>query len=173
MNKIKEYALSDSDIKKVLGDDIKIWNYPELNKVKHCSDIFDKKGRCILLYPTTSINSGHWVCLMNYPKKIEYFDSYGDKPECAKGGMESERLKELEINHNDLTRLLRESRKPVFYNTYPFQQSSPNIATCGRHCCVRLLYAPYSLDKYKSVLDKSKMSPDEFVAAVVYNKIKN
>jgi len=167
MNEIKEYPLSDDDIRKVLGN-VKIWNYPQLKDIT-INDLFDDQGRAILLCPSMSANSGHWVCLIDKPDSIEYYDSYGDKPEAPKKGLGKARLEALDIDHPYLTTLLRSSGKPVFYNTHQFQSSSPNVATCGKHCCARLLYAPFSLKKYKGIIDKSKLSADDFVSALVYH----
>ena len=171
--KIKEYPLSDDDIRAVLGNDIKIWNYPQLKALQNADEMFDKKGRAILLFPNVSPTAGHWTCLINRPDSIEFFDSYGEAPDTTqKGGMSKGRLEMLDIERPDLTRLLRASGKPVFYNHHQFQKDSPNVASCGKHCCVRLLYEPYSLEKYNKIIESSGMSPDNFVSGVIYNKIR-
>jgi hypothetical protein len=78
----------------------------------------------------------------------------------------------MDIEKPFLTKLLRASGKPVFYNNHAFQSSSPSVATCGRHCVVRLLYAPYSLDKYGGIIKKSGMSADDFVSGLTYDKLR-
>jgi len=171
--KVKSYPLGDDDIRKLLGNDIKIWNYPQLKELESADELFDEKGRAIVLFPNSSPTSGHWTCLMNRPNAIEFFDPYGDAPDTAqKDGMSRSRLEMLDIERPDLTRLLRATGKPVFYNHHQFQRESPNVATCGRHCVVRLLYAPYSLDKYASIIKKSKMTPDDFVSGITYDKLR-
>lgn len=171
--KIKQYPLGDDDIRRLLGNDVKIWNYPQLQDLDSAEELFDDKGRAILLFPNSSPTSGHWTCLINYPKIIEFFDPYGDAPDTAqKGGMSKGRLEMLDIEKPDLTRLLRATGKPVYYNHHQFQKESPNVATCGKHCVIRLLYAPYSLDKYDSIIKKSGLSADNFVSGIVYDKIK-
>jgi len=169
---VKEYPLSDDDIRKILGSNIKIWNYPQLKKMKSIHDMFDNKGRAILLFPNTSPTSGHWCCLINYKNKVEFYDPYGDAPEQQKGGMTPQRLEALDIDHPDLTRLLRTAQKPVYYNTHQFQKSGRNIATCGRWCCCRLLYSSKSLPYFKGVVDKSGMNPDDFVSGLTYDWLK-
>jgi hypothetical protein len=127
----------------------------------------------VLLFPTVSPSIGHWTCLINRPDSIEFFDPYGEAPDTAqKGGMSYSHLQALDIASPYLTKLLRGSGKPVYYNTYPFQKDRGDVATCGRHCAVRLLYAPYSIDKYKRIIDKSKLAPDDFVSGITYDKIK-
>ena len=170
---VKQYALSDADIRKILGNDIKIWNYPQLKELSSIDELFDTKGRAILLFPNISPTAGHWTCLINRPNKIEFFDSYGDAPDTEqRGGLSRSRLEQLDIEKPDLTRLLRASGKPVYYNTHQFQKESGNVATCGRHATVRLLYAPYSLDKYKKVIDLAEMSPDDFVSGITFDKLR-
>jgi hypothetical protein len=76
------------------------------------------------------------------------------------------------VDRPHLTRLLRAAGKPVFYNRHAFQKENPNVATCGRHAAVRLLYAPYSLAQYKKVLDSAGMAPDDFVSGVTYERLR-
>ena len=169
---VKAYPLSDDDIRRVLGHDIKIWNYPQLEGLRNIDEMFDSKGRAILLYPNAGRNAGHWVCLMNCRDGIHYFDSYGEEPEEPRDDVPEEQKVEWGIEYPFLTRLLKSSGKPVFSNTYQFQSSNPAVADCGRHACVRLLYAQYSLAKYKAIIKKSKLTPDDFVTGVTFDKLK-
>jgi hypothetical protein len=169
--KVKSYPLSDADIRKILGD-VPTVTYPELEDMSSIDQCFDEHGRCILFFPNVSATMGHWCCMIRRPKSIEFFDSYGDPPEAQKDGLSEARKEELDIDEPALMRLLRASGKPVYYNTFPFQKDRSDIATCGRHCIVRLLYAPYSLDKYASIIKKSGMSPDDFVSGVTYDKLR-
>jgi len=151
----------------------KMSGYAQLKDLHSIDDMFDDKGRAILLFPNVSPTSGHWTCLINRPNKIEFFDSYGDAPDTEqKGGMSKGRLEQLDIDRPDLTKLLRASGKPVYYNKHQFQKESGNVATCGRHCVSRLLYAPYSLDKYNKVIEMSGLSPDDFVSGLTFDKLR-
>ncbi len=172
IEKIRQYPLGDDDLRRVLGDDIAIHNYPDLERMTSADQLFDARGRAILLFPNASPTVGHWTALLRRPEGIEFFDPYGEPPEAAKGGMSRARLESLDIESPHLTRLLRASGRPVFYNTYPFQKDRADVATCGRHAAVRLLYAPMSLDEYAATLDASGYAPDDFVSGVTYDKIK-
>jgi hypothetical protein len=172
LGKVKDYPLSDSDIRKMLGSDIKIVTYPELANMKDASEMFDSKGRCILLYLTSSPTEGHWVCLLNKKRGIEFFDPYGEPPEAAKKTADPALLTQLNSRQPHLTQLLRNSGKPVFYNTHGFQKDKSGVNTCGRHSVVRCLYAPYSLQKYASIIKSSGLSPDDFVSGVTYDKLR-
>jgi len=172
MERVKEYSLSDADIRKILGDDIKIITYPMLGEMSSIDEAFDSKGRCVMLVPNVSPTMGHWVAMIDRGNSIEFFDPYGDAPEEQKDGLSQSKLQALDIDQPFLTKLLRASGKPVYYNTKAFQSSGRDVATCGRHAVSRLLYAPYSIDKYDACLRSSKLSPDNFVAGLTYNALK-
>jgi len=167
----RAYPLSDDDIRKLLGKDIRIMTYADLKGMEDWRQLFDAKGRCIMLYLTTSATTGHWSCMLNKKDHIEFFDPYGNPPDDIKDYTSPEVRQQLGIDRKLLLPLLKSSGKPITYNTYPFQKTRNEVATCGRHAVVRCLYAPKSLDQYKAVMDKSKLAPDDFVLGVTYDKI--
>jgi hypothetical protein len=171
MEEIKDYPLGDDDIRKILGNDIKIITYPMLGKMRNIDEAFDKNGRCIMLYLTHDEHSGHWVCMLNRGKEIEYFDSYGEPPEEPLGDVPRGKLQQMDESSPYLTALLRKSGKRVTYNHHAFQKTAGDINTCGRHAVVRCLYAQYPLSKYKKVMDSTGMSPDNFVSALTAQKL--
>jgi hypothetical protein len=172
LNNIRAYALSDDDIRKILGKDISIVIYDQLKHTKNIDDIFDKKGRCILLYQNQSPTSGHWVCLLKKKDHIEYFDSYGEKMD----DMLKEIPKDLKIRTNAenpyLTRLLKSSGLPVVYNKYQYQRDGGDVNSCGRWCIARLLYGSKDNNYFRKVVDianKRGMTNDDFVSALTSN----
>ena len=171
IDEVKDYPLSDGDIRQILGQDIRILTYPDLGKLKSADQMFDAKGRCILLFLTSSPTEGHWCCLLNKKKGIEFFDPYGEPPGEILDELPKARLEALDQNQPYLARLLRASGKPVYYNTHEFQKDKKSVNTCGRHCVVRCLYAPYSLETYAKVIEKSGMTPDDFVSALTANAL--
>jgi len=172
MGEIRDYPLSDSDIRKILGKDISIITYPELNNIQNISQIFDKKGRCILLFLTQSETAGHWCCLLDKPDGIHFFDSYGQAPEKQKQGADPALLDRTNQDEPRLTQLMKQSGRPVYYNTHDYQQDNPSVNTCGRWACVRCLYAPYSDKDFYKVVKSSGMTGDNFVSALTANWIK-
>jgi len=168
---ITSYALSDGDLRTILGSDIPVIPYPELKNIRDIDEVFDKKGRCMVLFLNASPTSGHWCCLIRRKDYIEFFDPYGESPQNVVADVPRSRLEMLDMDRPYLTALLRQKKMPVYYNSHPFQKESPNVATCGRHCAIRLLYAPYDLHRYKAIIDKSKMTPDMFVSAVTFDKL--
>lgn len=166
LERVKAYPLSDGDIRAILGNDIKIFTYPQLKRFRSADDLFDSKGRCLVLFLTEGPTAGHWCCLLKRGDAIEFFDPYGDSPEEVKDEIPKSKREQLDMNSPYLTRLLQASGRPVYYNTYAFQKEKRDINTCGRHCIVRLLYAPKSLETYKRIIDSSGLSPDDFVSGV-------
>lgn len=162
MKKVQAHPLSDAEIRKILGP-VSILTNRQLGSIEHVDDLFDAQGRCILLYTPHDPTSGHWVCLIRRPDCIEYFDSYGDKPDIADDLGDQPPL---------LTRLLKEAGMPVFYNTKQFQKERGDVATCGRHVICRLLYAPKSIDQYAAAVAKSGLTPDDFVSGLTYDKLR-
>lgn len=171
MQKAISYALSDDDINKILEPDTSIFTYPALEDMRSIDDAFDPYGRAIMLYPTTDANTGHWVCMMRYPKHIEFFDPYGEKPDAQLKWVGANKRKELNTDEPFLTRLFRESGMPIYYNTYDYQQDHSDINTCGRHCVVRLLYKNKTPKQYYDMIKKSGLSPDEFVTGITYQAL--
>lgn len=169
VNELKDYALSDSDIRHLLGDDIAIHTYPELQNMRSVDELFDSKGRAIVLWLTNSPTEGHWTCLMRKRKGIEFWDPYGDPPGEQIEDLSKARLQALDQNGPFLTKLLRGSGRPVYYNTHQYQKLKDGVNTCGRWCVARLMYAPKSEEYFKGVVDKSGMEPDTFVSALIAN----
>jgi len=66
-----------------------------------------------------------------------------------------------------LARLLQASPYRINYNDKQFQADGTDIATCGRHCVVRLWKRNLSSGKYKEFIEKLckkyKLTPDEVV----------
>jgi hypothetical protein len=169
---VRDYPLSDGDIRQILGDNIKIIPYPELADVENINECFDNEGRCIILFLTSSPTAGHWCAMLRKKRGIEFFDPYGEAPEKQKAGLSRSRLEELDEAQPYLTRLMKESGLPIFYNKYAFQQSKEGVATCGRWCVSRCLYGSKSLEYFKKAIDQSGLAGDDFVSALTFDKLR-
>jgi hypothetical protein len=174
-DKIKSYSLGDGDIREMIPT-LKILRYPQLLEYDNIEDALDEKGRLLILYLTESEHSGHWVSLLkqkrNGEEYIEYFDPYGKyKPDEESSWLTKNELREYQQDTKYLTKLLRKSGLKITYNKAPFQSEERNINTCGRHCTARLYYKHLSLPQYTKMLQKSGMSPDDFVSKFTYGLI--
>jgi hypothetical protein len=172
LGRIKAYPLSDTDIRTLLGQDISIITYPELADMSDINECFDKQGRCILLFLTSSPTSGHWCCLLRRKDGIEFFDPYGEPPDAQKKGADPALLLQMDSRQPYLSRLLRDTDVPVHYNHHPFQKEKSDVNTCGRHSVIRCLFHKLSLKKYAKMIKDSGETPDNFVSRLTYEKLR-
>jgi len=168
---IKAYPLSDADIEAILGETV-IMTYPELQGVDDIEEIFDKDGRSVLLFLTENDQTGHWTGLIRSADTIEYFDPYGSAPDADRKWLSKEKLRELDEEKPHLTRLLRQSKMKVYFNTYDFQQDKESINTCGRWVVARLLHRKKTLRQFYNMVMNSGLKPDDFVSALTFEIIK-
>jgi hypothetical protein len=169
LQEAKAYPLGDDDINKILEPDTHIFTYPYLKQVKDIDEIFDPYGRAMMLYLTENENTGHWVCLIRRPDEIEFFDPYGEPIDKQLTWVGKGKRMELEQERPLLSKLLREKGLPVVFNKTKFQKVDDDVATCGRHCVIRLLFKDLPLPKYAEMIKKSGMTPDEFVTRKTYD----
>lgn len=172
MEEVESYPLGDDDLRRIIPNS-HIFTYPYLKSVKDIDEVFDDEGRAIMLYLTDDRRTGHWTCMIRRPDSIEFFDPYGEKPDKELLWNKSERKREeLDQNKPLLSRLLRQKGLPVVYNKHKFQDEGADIATCGRHCAVRLLHKDISLPQYAKMIEGSGLNPDEFVSRATFSILK-
>lgn len=165
---LQDYALSDGDIEQALGTKVHIYN-PDLYNIDHIDELFDKKGRAVILYLTNSHSSGHWVGLLKKGKTIHYFDPYGGyRPDGERVWLSNEKLRELGQKTPRLSELLKDSPYKVTYNPYAYQSSEFNNNTCGRHVISRLFLHDLDEDEYRDLLRRTRLDPDEYVIRLTY-----
>ena len=165
------YALTDEDMRTVLGRDVSLHEYPELSTLS-VDTMFDSQGRCVLL-ELTKPSSGHWVCMLKTPGKLEYFSSYGDPPTGKKSEMDTwltyQQRTALQENDGNMQRILDEAKAKGFslaYNNVDLQSKRSGVETCGRHVCCRLLNRHLNLTDYLDMIQASGKTPDEYVVLV-------
>jgi hypothetical protein len=164
LRKIRQYSLSNDDINAILDPDTKIFSYPKFADMDHIDEAFDPLGRCVFLFLTESPTSGHWVCMFKRGNIIEYFDSYGEKPEAQRSWLTEEQLNELGQGHPYLMDLLKKSGYKVFYNTVQYQKDKADVNTCGRWVVARLVCKDLTNHEFYNLVKKSGHTPDDWVA---------
>lgn len=169
---VEGYALGDDDLQTILEPDTHIFTYPYLKSVKDIDEVFDPYGRALMLYLTENKNTGHWVALIRHKDHIEFFDPYGERPDAELNWIGKGKRAELDQERPLLSKLLREKGLPVVFNKHKFQDEDADVATCGRHSVVRLLFKDLSLPDYAKMIKQSGMSPDEFVSRITFPLIK-
>lgn len=138
----KELArmFSDSDIDRWLGAG-HIIKYSDLADYNNINELLPNDKDCKVILIESSVNQGHWVCVMKYGDIIEYFNSYGTKPEYDFKFIPTMVKHLLGQGGNILTKLLKTKNKgqKIYYNKKKLQQINDNINTCGRWCVARCL----------------------------------
>ena len=146
--------ISDIEISQKLPG-IKIVSYPELANGLP----FDSQGRFILLYVTDiskDSQMGHWVCVFKKDNAIFYFDSYGNKPDEPLSWLSQNKRKSLHQYTPYLSQHLRATGLPVYFSPFPLQSPAHRIATCGKHCVIRLIHKDLGIDEYAAFLKSIK-----------------
>jgi hypothetical protein len=172
MNKI-DYPLSDDDIRKFFKNQINIMRYSELQNYDNIFDVLGKYERCILLFEAEKMN--HWVLLMiirkpNKKPYILFHDSYGIVPNNEFNYIPKSFQKMTKQDRNVLLHLLIDCPLETHYNQYRLQKISKDIATCGKHCCVRGLFNKIDEDEFNRLIRDecklTKLSTDEIINAL-------
>jgi hypothetical protein len=152
-----EKMFSDKDFERYFGDG-KVIKYSELDNYSTINDLLpnNKDFRIILI--ESKINEGHWTAVMKYNNIIEYFNSYGSKPEYDFKFIPSFTKHLLGQGGNLLTKLLKSKEKgqKVYYNKKKFQKIADGINTCGRWVTARILamLVGYELDDFINKVDE-------------------
>ena len=122
--------LNPHQVQKIAGCPVNVIKYQDLDELDHIDELFSSAGCALLLYET-QLNQGHWVCLINQPDTIIFFDSYGLEPDnqLAFTNIQFRRLNDMIFPH--LSGLLLDSPKLIDYNDKRLQLMAPEIQTCG------------------------------------------
>ena len=82
INKFVKKPLSDTELKHILGNNLKIIMYPDLAQYSSIELLLpEPNDYCIILIveSETKFNiSGHWCALLKYDGMYEWFDPYGN-----------------------------------------------------------------------------------------------
>ncbi len=171
---LSSYSLSDDDIKHILKGKTNIISYSDLHKYRSLDDLLRPYGTAVILYETKK-DSGHWVALIKQPNNVvEFFDSYGFKPDSELKWVPKELKEGLNEDHTYLIRLLLGSGYKVEYNHHQLQSKAIGHSECGRHVATRILLKDIPIDSYAKFLKSGgyKMKPDK-VVTIVTNELLN
>lgn len=142
MNKIDELKaepVSDQFFSKYLGNNPKIIKYEDLRNYKSLIiQLLPKPIDYLILFVAVDNKlSGHWTCIFRYHRRIYYFCSLGTRPDKSLLWAKKNTRRKLGQKFPHLSYLLNDSldnHYSVFFNGFPFQKDSPDVATCGRWC---------------------------------------
>jgi hypothetical protein len=165
-------SLSEQDLINICSpNNVQVITYSQLININDINELFSTSDNIIILYRTTK-RYGHWVSLLNYDTHIEYFDSYGTKPDY-----------ELELSYETLrhtkgetvphlTSLLNDAqniyKKKIIYNNIQLQEFHKDVNTCGRYASLRIKLRHIDLRKFQKLLTGQKYKPDMVVTYLTY-----
>lgn len=175
-----EKPLSIDDLVKILGyqfrDDMIL--YSNLDQYKSIEQLLPRNKTFKIILIRDEPYSGHFVVILRYKKTIEWWDSYGFKPDDQLDYMMVNNR--LDQTKSELYDIFRDSQKKGFqivYNKKAYQQYSTDyktIAVCGRYCSLRvimLLKHNYDLEQFNNFMDELKrrhgLSYDELVSLII------
>jgi hypothetical protein len=154
------YMMSDKDFSLILGSGIEhhIIKYSELANYNNIEELLpnDKDYKIILV--ETKRNSGHWTAVIRNKNVIEYFDSYGIRPDGEFRFISMIMQKLLGESKHFLSKLLKDTKLKVEWNNIEFQQDGSNVCTCGRWVSLflKMSLMGYSLNAFQEFMKKNK-----------------
>lgn len=168
MKHTQKYALYDTDIKKIMGGRVNIIPYYELKHYSSIDHLTAPYGQVVILY-MTSHNSGHYTCIINHNDRIEFFDSYSNKPDHEFDDIQKDKIKKHNYSgYPYLLKLLKKSNKTIEFNHHQLQKDGNGVATCGRWVVLRMLLKDVPLDTFINIFKKFS-DPDEIVTKLTNN----
>lgn len=160
--KLVKKTLDFDELKQMLGPEVsshcRFLIYDQLRAFKSMEDLF--KGQydsaIILLQEEDSRNPnpvGHFILLLNYPDKVEHFDSYGLDVD--------EELHVTKEKH--LSTFFNQDKKAMDQNHKQLQKYGGNINTCGRWCVGRLLLKHLNLNQFIHLIQSIGTTNDQMI----------
>lgn len=136
LEEVIETPIGDDDIKKYFPN-AKVIVYNDLSKYSDITELLPKDKDFVFMLIESSENKGHWVALTRYNNTVEFFDSYGGKPDSQLKWNSSTKNEALGQGVKYLTNLLASHDGEIVYNPIKYQGNG-DVNTCGRHCTFRI-----------------------------------
>jgi hypothetical protein len=173
-NILKGYALSNDDIEDALDlEPTNIFSSDKLEDAYSIDELLDRKGRGVLFFRTENKNTGHWIAVLKQGDTIEIFDPYGFHPEDFKQKLGAGNG--LNPDMSILEDLISRSGYKMIVNNVRNQSLSPDIATCGRHSVMRLMFRNLNNKQYNQFLKQIKkedgITPDDLATGMTLQLI--
>ena len=147
-----QYLVSNIDIlNKLKSFSIKIIIYENLQNIININELLPTKYCAICILIKTTINSGHWTCLVRQDKTLYYFDSYGVPVDGELKNISPHLRYNLNEKTKYLSKLLRKSNFILKQNEHQYQDYSENISTCGKWCTA---FIDFILSNYNNNIPK-------------------
>jgi hypothetical protein len=171
---IIEEPMGDDDIKRYFPN-AKIMTYSQLNDFDNIEDVLPKDKDYAFLLIEDSPNKGHWVAISKYGDTVEFFDSYGGRPDSQLKWNSKSKNEKLGQGRKTLTEFFNDYKGRVVYNPVKYQGEGGDVNTCGRHCTFRIsnMKNGQNLDDYYKYMKRIKEHSGKDYDEIVANFIKD
>lgn len=159
--------LSDTDIKRYLGNGFPIHKYSILDDIKTIDEILPNDNDCCILLIENQYNSGHFVGLGRRGNNIIQFDSYGSTIDGELKYIQQFMKRILGMQRHALSTLIRESNMKTEYNKIKYQSTKKILgkesSICGRAAILfcQLFKMGYTLGDIKRMIDVKREQYEE------------
>ena len=149
-------SLSDTEMKRHIP------NLVSYDEIEHMNEKELLRRLPLVVLYLNAKDTGHWTLVHKVPGSIEFFDSYGYKPD-----QEFKFIPDEFQTPKYLAKLLNQIIKttPISYNQYQFQEKRHGVNTCGRHVLMRNMFSDVGIEDYRrgiqNVCSSTGLSPDE------------
>ena len=144
--------------------------YTDLYNYDTIEDAFEGKEKMVILYLIQNEKSGHYVGMFYNSDGLNYFDSYGMKPDYGFELLSPEKRKQLNEEQDYLNNHLLKDHT-VIYNNITYQGKEKGTATCGCFVSHRLANSHLNDVQYCSIFVNSGKRPDDYVAEWCFSKL--
>lgn len=155
--------LSKEDLLEITENKCEVVVYHNLGDYSSIEELLGEKGAVILLYEMKR-NFGHWVALFYTDESksgIEFFDSYGMKPD--------EELNYARyVNQTFLKDLLNKYSGSVINNSKKLQIFKNEVNTCGRWTALRVRLRHIPLQTFQKLFKGQTFNADWYVSALSF-----
>lgn len=137
--------ISDSDLRRYFGDEIdsSVIKYSQLPDYPTIQSLLPSNKSFKIILFENDFNIGHWILILRYNNTIEFFNSYGLKPNADFAFISKRDAGLLGQHPKYLDAILDDARKSgfkVIYNKRKFQSFKSGVNTCGRWIILRIIF---------------------------------
>jgi hypothetical protein len=165
--------MTDGDLERYFGSGIEseVMTYAQLANYRTIDELLPNPFDFRIILVEQMKNKGHWVLILKYNNIIEDFDSYGKGIEPQRNFIAAGMNKLLGQERNHLKHLVARSPYKYVVNKHGFQSTKPDVNTCGRWCCLRIIMAKemkMDLPEFTAMVQKAsrdmRLIPDAVVS---------
>lgn len=175
MKKKLAYSLSDDDLRSILGDDLRIIKYADLDNFKSLNELLPHNNSYLVILIESELNSGHWCAISFRDNVFTMFDSYGCDLRTELDFISRAKNYILGNTKKEMTDLIKNTSDccSVVYNKERLQSKNSGVATCGKWCSAYLsmFKMGYNLEQFLKFIYKkcedTGLPPDVVICQLI------